>query len=221
MQQPDPNDLASASDQRLVTLVRAGSEAAFTELYRRYVEPVRRVIYKKVRDEERTEDLTQDTFFKVFKNLHRYNRKFAFGRWIRAIAHNTATDHWRTRRADAASDPRSVQFSALDAAGIHDRQDSFPPTLRPLSPDMHSLLEWAIERLERADYRECLRLRVFDDLSYKEIAQRMHIAEGTVGTFLHRAGAQLKQTVLELIADVEAGRVRLQDINADVERRRS
>ena len=94
---------ASLSDQEVVALARAGKEAAYRELLRRYERPVFSLIYRMVRDRAAAEDLAQETFIKVLNALDSYRPEFKFSSWIFKIANNAAIDHLRRRELDTLS----------------------------------------------------------------------------------------------------------------------
>ena len=73
-----PAELASASDQDVILRARAGQEAAYRELIRRYERPIFSLIYRMVRDRELAEDLAQETFIKALNALHTYRPEFKF-----------------------------------------------------------------------------------------------------------------------------------------------
>src|SRR5882672_12173938 len=96
-------DLQSLSDQEVVALARAGKEAAYRELLRRYERPVFSLIYRMVRDRALAEDLAQETFIKVLNAIRSYRPEFKFSSWIFKIANNAAIDHLRRKSLDTLS----------------------------------------------------------------------------------------------------------------------
>ena len=85
-------------DADLVRLSLAGSAEASETLVRRFERPVYNLIVRMVRNEATAEDLTQDTFLKMFRALPTYKQDLRFSSWLLRIAHNTAIDHLRQRR---------------------------------------------------------------------------------------------------------------------------
>ena len=92
---PKSVDYKSLTDQEVVARAREGREAAFRELIGRYERPVFSLIYRLLRDRERSEDLTQDTFIKVLNHIDKYRPEFKLSSWLFKIANNVAIDHLR------------------------------------------------------------------------------------------------------------------------------
>ncbi|HET9441668.1 MAG TPA: sigma-70 family RNA polymerase sigma factor, partial [Longimicrobiales bacterium] len=93
-------DYKKLTDQEIVVLARQGREAAYRELIGRYQRPVFSLIYRLVRDREKSEDLAQETFIKVLNALDRYDPSYKFSSWIFKIAHNTSLDHLRKKEPE-------------------------------------------------------------------------------------------------------------------------
>ena len=93
-------DLAARTDQEIVVLARAGQEAAYRELIRRYERPLFSLLYRMVRDRELAEDLAQETFIKALNAIESYRPEYKFSSWIFKIANNAAIDHLRRRELD-------------------------------------------------------------------------------------------------------------------------
>ena len=117
-------DYKKLTDQEIVVLARQGREAAYRELIGRYQRPVFSLIYRLVRDREKSEDLAQETFIKVLNALDRYDPSYKFSSWIFKIAHNTSLDHLRKKEpqtlslegsphAETASEQESSVIQAL------------------------------------------------------------------------------------------------------------
>ncbi len=189
-----PPDL---SDQELVARARQGREEASRELLRRYQRRVYEFIYRIVREPETAEDLTQETFAKVFRALDRYRPAFPFSAWISRIANNTTVDYLRRRQLDTLSLDGSPYATTPDemaatAMQVADRSDSTPTTPPKVDPrELRAAIEQAIRRLP-GKYRRCFVLRDIEELSYEHIAEVVGLPVGTVCTYIHRARRQLK-----------------------------
>jgi RNA polymerase sigma-70 factor (ECF subfamily) len=191
---PPGKDLQSLSDQEVVALARAGKEAAYRELLRRYERPVFSLICRMVRDEALAEDLAQDSFVKVLNALDSYRPEYKFSSWVFKIANNVAIDQLRRRELDTLSldgapDARTrdeVEATALQAV---DRTET--PLAELESRELGSRIEQAIAKL-RPEYRSCILLRHVEGRSYEEIAEVLDLPLGTVKTYIHRARHELR-----------------------------
>jgi RNA polymerase sigma-70 factor (ECF subfamily) len=193
-------ELAARSDQEIVALARAGEEAAYRELIRRYERPLFSLLYRMVRDRELAEDLSQETFVKALNAIESYRPEFKFSSWIFKIANNAAIDHLRRRELDTlslegsphAETPEAVEATALQ---IGDRQES--PLDAVEARELGGRIEQAIGQL-RPEYRSCILLRHVEGRAYEEIAEILNLPLGTVKTYIHRARNELRQALAHL-----------------------
>jgi len=196
------SDLSAATDQEVVELAREAEETAYRELLRRYQRPVFSLIYRMVRDRELAEDLSQETFVKVLNALDRYRPEYKFSSWVFKIANNAAIDHLRKKELDTlslqggpdATTPERVEATALQ---LGDQTES--PLDELEARELGSTIERAIGLL-RPEYRSCIILRHVEGRPYDEIAVILDLPLGTVKTYIHRARAELRES-LEGILD--------------------
>ncbi|MGB6838803.1 MAG: sigma-70 family RNA polymerase sigma factor, partial [Microgenomates group bacterium] len=87
----------SISDEDLAKLVQEGNTDKYEELVKRYQEKLYRYLSYLTKEPDDSEDLLQDTFISVYKNIHRFNTKLKFSSWIYRIAHNKAINHIKKR----------------------------------------------------------------------------------------------------------------------------
>jgi RNA polymerase sigma-70 factor (ECF subfamily) len=191
---------ARLSDQEVVLIARAGREAAYRELIRRYERPVFALLFLMVRDRELAEDLAQETFIKALNAIDSYRPEFKFSSWIFKIANNAAIDHLRRRELDTlsldgsphAETPEQMQATALQ---IGARQES--PLDAVEAKELGGAIEQAIAQL-RPEYRSCILLRHVEGRAYEEIAEILNLPLGTVKTYIHRARNELRQSLAHL-----------------------
>lgn len=192
---PTAKDLQSLTDQEVVALARAGKEAAYRELLRRYERPVFSLIYRMVRDRELAEDLAQESFVKVLNALDSYRPEYKFSSWIFKIANNAAIDQLRRREIqtlslDGSPEARTVDEVEATALQAVDRTES--PLDELESRELGTAIEQAIAKL-RPEYRACILLRHVEGRSYEEIAEALDLPLGTVKTYIHRARHELRE----------------------------
>ncbi len=193
-------ELAAATDQQIVALAKAGHDAAYRELIRRYERPLFSLLFRMVRDRELAEDLAQETFIKALNAIESYRPEFKFSSWIFKIGNNAAIDHLRRRELDTlslegsphAETPEAVEATALQ---IGDRQES--PLDEVEARELGGQIEAAIARL-RPEYRSCILLRHVEGRAYEEIAQMLNLPLGTVKTYIHRARNELRRALSHL-----------------------
>jgi RNA polymerase sigma-70 factor (ECF subfamily) len=194
------SDLATATDQEVVVQARAGRDAAYRELIRRYERPVFSLIYRMVRDRELAEDLAQETFVKALNAIESYRPEFKFSSWIFKIANNAAIDQLRRRELDTLSldgSPNAETADAVEATALQISDRNETPLEELEARELGGAIEIAIARL-RPEYRACILLRHVEGRPYEEIAEMLDLPLGTVKTYIHRARNELRQALGDL-----------------------
>jgi len=108
--------VAGHGDRQLVSLVRAGDDRAFEELYARYRRRIAAYVYGMVSDHGRAEDIAQDVFVSALRRMRETERPIAFRPWIYEIAKNACIDAYRRR-----SRAEEVALTGDDGQGGGDR----------------------------------------------------------------------------------------------------
>ncbi len=180
-----------ASDSTLVEMVLGGDSKAFEYLFNRYRGSIQQLYLQRTGgNAEDADDLLQETFIKVYLNLHRYDNSYTFGQWIYAIARNTFVDFMRKRRDDLSIDVIPSENYAASTSSTLTPEESI------INSQQKTQLEQFLERMPPR-YRKLVELRFFRELSYEEIAEQMEMPMGTVKTQIHRARTQLCRLILE------------------------
>ena len=194
------SDLATATDQEVVVLARAGRDPAYRELIRRYERPVFSLIYRMVRDRELAEDLAQETFVKALNAIESYRPEFKFSSWIFKIANNAAIDQLRRRELDTLSldgSPNAETADAVEATALQVSDRKETPLEELEARELGGAIEIAIAQL-RPEYRACILLRHVEGRPYEEIAEMLSLPLGTVKTYIHRARNELRMALEDL-----------------------
>ena len=173
------------SESGLLEQARRGSLSAFEEIVRRYQRRVYATAYRIVRRHEVADDVAQEAFIRAHRNLDRFDAQRPFGPWICRIAANLAVNHVRSpeAREDALPDGHAETPSAAPG-----------PLQGVLDAETRALLDRALGELP-AEQRAVFCLRVFEELSYREIAESLGIEMGTVMSRLSRAREKLREAL--------------------------
>lgn len=164
------------SDARLVELSRLGDDAAFGRLVDRYERKLLRVLGRLVPDAELARDLAQETFWKVYNRLDRFDTTRRFGPWLFRVGLNLALDHLRRVGLPTTSLDRGPSGLSIDV-----------PTSDPrLTAELHEEIACVLARLP-LDYRSVLVLRDLEGFSSSEVAAIIDRREATVRWRLARA----------------------------------
>lgn len=181
-----------ASDQRLVELALGGDSVAFNCLAGRYRDSIYKLYMQRMDGKaEDADDLVQETFIKVYLNLHSYNDHYTFGQWVYTIARNTFIDITRRRRGDVVSmDNPDENVAGLTVQGG-------PTPEETLITDQNRAEIDDIMKKVSPKYQKLIELRFFKEYSYEEIVAELKMPLGTVKTRIHRAREQLARLILE------------------------
>jgi len=179
-------------DEDLMDHVVDGSESAFACLVDRYKNRLQNVIYRYVRDYQRSEDLAQEAFIRVYQHRERYRKTGKFSTWIFTIAVNLAKNE--IRRKVRLRGVMSLDYlKELLGSAEPFLKDPRPEADREVERDQTSaVIGRAIARLPEV-YRDALILRDIQDLSYEEIGEILQIPGGTVRSRINRARLMLKE----------------------------
>ncbi len=174
----------SNSDEKLVAGALNGSTRAWRQLVQRYEHRVYNLGYRLTGNGEDAMDLMQEVFLGVYRNLHRFRGDSSFRTWLFRIAHNKAVD--LNRRKKLLSLTGGLDESGEFAGG--------EPSARPESEPDHGLAErernrLALELLGRIplEQRLVVELKIYQSLTFEEIAQMQEISVNTAKTRFYTA----------------------------------
>jgi len=183
---------ASPSVNELVERCLQGDQAAWEQIVRLHWRKVFNLAYKFVGRHDEAEDLTQDIFLRIFKALHTFDRRANFQTWLISISRNLCIDHYRSLRKEGETMARDVDASELSPAS----RDRGPESqLEQL--DVKALVRQALAELQPT-LREAVVLRDLQEFSYLEIAERLHLPEGTVKSRINRGRLELARQITRL-----------------------
>ena len=175
-----------ADDRALAAMVLEGDAAAFEHLFNRYRDSIRRLFVQRLGNDNNADDLLQETFIKVYLNIHSYNRDYTFGQWLYTIARNTLVDFTRRRQSGLSIDER---FTAPPA-------NTPTPEESIINSQQRLQIEHFLETLPE-QYRLLFRLRFIEEYSYEEIAEKLQLPMGTVKTRIHRARERMCRMITD------------------------
>jgi RNA polymerase sigma-70 factor, ECF subfamily len=170
---------STPSDEQLMVAFAGGSAEAFTELFARYKQPIFGFFRRRVADPARAEELAQETFLAVVRAAGRYEARALFRTYLYAIGFRLLRSYRR----------KAAFRAAFLGMATRDRE----PATRNTT-EVEVWLRHAIGKLERSD-REVLLLREFEELSYAEIGELLHLPLNTVRSRLFRARTALRKSL--------------------------
>ncbi len=174
--------LAATSETNLVREAQAGSVDAFERLYRKHGRRVYAVCLRMVSDPDRAEELMQDAFVRAWNAIGSFQHKSAFGTWLHRLAINVVLSDMRAEKRRSS---RELLPGELD---------EFEREVGGAMPDTRVDLERAIATLPNGA-KEVLILHDIEGYRYREIAELIGVAEGTVKSQLSRARRLVREAL--------------------------
>jgi RNA polymerase sigma-70 factor (ECF subfamily) len=148
------------TEKDIITRVLQGDDSAFSVLVKKYQQPLYRVVLRFVKSEEVAEDVVQEAFIKAFRKLDMYEGRASFRSWLFQIGVNSAKNKLRGTRKDMIA----LDDVKLSAGAESDENHEYE--------SVQSMIQLEVEKLPEKQ-RQALELRIFEDLSFKEIAEIM------------------------------------------------
>jgi RNA polymerase sigma-70 factor (ECF subfamily) len=178
-------------ETRLAKLSRNGDRRAFAELVEMYKDKIYHLGYRMLNQRQEAEDIVQETFLRVYKNLDRYDENQKFSTWIYRIATNLCIDRLRKRKPSYSIDAELTENEGTDWHALLASDDASPETELILSETQQHIRE-AIQSLPDK-YKSVVVLRYLHDLSLQEISDILEMPVTTVKTRVHRGREFLRK----------------------------
>lgn len=154
------------------------------EIFKEYWPEIYKFIYYKVQNKEEAEELTQETFIRVYPKIkEELIEKEKYRAYIYTIARNIITDLWRSR----SKIPKTVYIDDENSKEIPDKRNEVEDKI---------VMQEAISQLKK-DARQVLELRIIKGYSIQETAQKMNKSEGAVKSLQFRAVKSLKNILMK------------------------
>jgi RNA polymerase sigma-70 factor, ECF subfamily len=192
-------------DENLVLQVKQGNREAFDELYQKYKRPILNYIYRFIGNRHSAEELTQETFVRVYMNIRNYQPRAKFSSWVYRIAGNLAKNFLRHASYDKRALPLKKDSQADDSEAVSIVEFIADNAKRPdehaQSKEEELLVQQAIGMLSM-NLKEVVILCDIKGFSYGEAADIMNCSPMTIGSRLWRGREKLAK-LLEYIRNGE------------------
>jgi len=185
------NPLDQLEDRELIDRVMDGDQASYGLLVQRYQSKIFAVAYGVLRHREDAREVAQEAFIKAYRNLPSFRRDSSFYTWIYRITVNLAIDFQRKAHRKRETTFEDVKLGPDEINSTAGRPTGSPGK-KLEEKQLGEAIRGAIEQLP-ADQRTAIILREVQGLSYKEIAETMGCAEGTVMSRLYYARKKLQE----------------------------
>ncbi len=179
------------NESELIRQVQNGNSNAFRYLVARYQKLIVHIIGRIIQNQEDLEDVCQEVFIKVFRNINRFKGDAKLSTWLASIAYNTSLDYlkkYRKKELDFTDKLKQVGGDDPGSSQILEKKD------------LHRYIREQIELLP-LHYRSVITLFYLEEFNYKEIEKITGFPEGTVKSYLHRARQILKDKLKFAVTD--------------------
>ena len=180
--------MKNLADEQLVKNYLKGDPAALEFLVQKYLKPMYNFVFKYMHTPEAAEDVTQEAFLKIWKNIGKFNSKYKFKTWAFTVAKNTALDHLKKKGFVALSSENS------EGTPIEKILASYEPLPEEAMEKLEDaqMVGRAVQRLPEK-YSRVLSLYYQNQLNFREISQILKASIHTIKTHHRRALIYLKK----------------------------
>lgn len=183
-------------DSELVRSYLEGDESAIATLINRHKQRIYSFVYSKVYNHDVTEDIFQDTFIKVITTIKegKYNEEGKFLPWVMRISYNLTIDYFRSQKKQktVSENIGGDEYSLFDFIHYTEGNAELDWIKSQIQDDVRKLIEYLPE-----DQRHVLELRIFKELSFKEIAEDTDVSINTALGRMRYALINLRKLIEE------------------------
>ena len=188
------NIFQGTSDQELLALYLAGNKEAISHLIERHSCRVYDYIRMMVKDSQLADDIYQETFIKVVRVIDegRYKESGRFLSWVMRIAHNQVIDHFRSDKLNKNITESAAGYDILGTQSPAEKSIEEHLVWQQIEADVRKLVDHLPE-----EQQEVVRLRYYDNLSFKEIAEQTQVSINTALGRMRYALINLRRMIKE------------------------
>ncbi|MDX1578314.1 MAG: sigma-70 family RNA polymerase sigma factor [Gemmatimonadota bacterium] len=191
--------LRELDDSQLVARYLEGERLAFHQLVERYQDRLLNFIYRTIGDRDRSEDLVQETFVRVYRHLHRFDPTKKFSTWIYTIASNLAKNELRNRSRNPLVLFQTIKKNwEADHRPLEWEDTTYSPDDLFRKRHLREKVEAAVEELPE-HHRVVFVLREMEGKTYEEISEITGVTLGTVKSRLNRARNRFAQIIAPML----------------------
>jgi len=173
-------------EHKIIKKIRKGDLKSFETLVEKYKKLVCYIVFRLVSNKQDREDLCQDVFLKVYKNIDRFNFEAKLSTWIAKIANNTCINYLEKKKAGLFEDysPEDITMDSISG-------DINGPLKNAENYDISKRIRDEINNLPEV-YKTIITLYHLEGMTYLQISEVTELPVGTVKSYLFRARQQLK-----------------------------
>jgi len=189
-------EFSPAQLDKLVNQAKNGDLAAFQELYYQYGKRILNYIYRLTNSREDAEDLAQETFVLVYKNLHTLKENARFPSWLYRIAQNNVYQKYRAK----VPQMESIDQADRGTTAIDIPSNGRTPEGKTLSGELQAVIAKSIRELPEK-YRQVFVLSALHNQSYQAIADILDRSVASIKSDIHRARTSVRDRIKEYMGE--------------------
>ncbi|MYA69221.1 sigma-70 family RNA polymerase sigma factor [Candidatus Poribacteria bacterium] len=189
------------NDVQLIRSILSGNDEAFSVLVRKHQKSIHALAWRKVGDFHIAEEITQDTFLKVYKNLAQLKNPNQFGGWIYVIANNLCKK-WHQKNKAVMQSLEATPIEEIEKLSYTHHLSDQRQT--EITEDRHELVKKLLAQLPESE-RTVVTLFYLGEMTAKEIGKFLGVSVNTVKSRLHRGRERLQERQEELLVSETLG----------------
>ncbi len=181
-------------DERLIAKAQEGDLFSFDRLVKKYQKKIYGLAHCMVKNHDAADDIAQETFINAYLSIKSFKLGYSFYTWLYRICMNLSINHLRRGKFTISES----QF-AQNESPLEKKTTGEDPLGLLVQREQERKIERAVDSLP-PKYKAAFILRVYEDLSYEQIAQTLKISLGTVMSRLFRARERLQESLKDLVS---------------------
>ena len=182
-------------DERLVAKAQEGDLFSFDHLVKKYQKKIYFLAYRMMKNHDAADDIAQETFINAYSSIKSFKLGYSFYTWLYRICMNLSINHLRRQKFVIPESHFEEETSPLEKETTTE-----DPLSLLVQKERERKIEQAIDSLS-PKYKAVFILKVYEDLSYEEIAQTLKISLGTVMSRLFRARERLQKLLKDMVLE--------------------
>ena len=180
-------------DERLIAKAQEGDLFSFDHLVKKYQKKIYTLAYRMVKNHDAADDMAQETFINAYSSIKSFKLGYNFYTWLYKICMNLSINYLKRQKFVISESQFEEESSPLEK-----KTKSEDPLTLLVKKEQERKIQQAIDSLS-PKYKAVFVLKVYEDLSYEEIAQTLKVSLGTVMSRLFRARERLRQLLKSAI----------------------
>lgn len=182
-------------DEKVIAKAQEGDLFSFDHLVKKYQKKMYTLAYRMVKNHDAADDIAQETFINAYSSIKSFKLGYSFYTWLYRICMNLSINYLKRQKFVIPESQFEEEVSPLEK-----KTESEDPLSLLVQKEQERKIEQAIDSLP-PKYKAVFILKVYEDLSYEEIAQTLKISLGTVMSRLFRARERLQELLKDVVSD--------------------